>query len=74
MPKVIIDPERCKGCGLCAHMCPKKVLELDKKKRNKKGYTPSIPAHPDRCIGCAICAMICPDCAITVTKDDKEGE
>lgn len=74
MPKVIIDPERCKGCGLCVHMCPKKVLELDKNKWNKKGYTPSIPAYPDRCIGCAICAMMCPDCAITVTKDDKEGE
>ena len=58
-------------------MCPKKVLELDKQKFNKKGYTPSVPVHPDKCIGCAICAMMCPDCAITVIKEkrrENDGE
>lgn len=71
MSKVIIDPDRCKGCGLCVHMCPKKVLALDKNKLNKKGYTPSVPVHLNKCIGCAICAMMCPDCAITVIKKEK---
>lgn len=77
MPRVIIDPDRCKGCSLCVYMCPKKVLELDKQKFNKKGYTPSVPVYPDKCIGCAICAMMCPDCAITVIKEkrrENDGE
>lgn len=74
MSKVIIDPDRCKGCGLCVHMCPKKVLELNKKKLNKKGYTPSNPVRLDDCIGCAICAMMCPDCAITVIKEKGRGK
>ncbi len=69
MPKVIIDPDRCKGCGLCVYSCPKKVLELNQKNLNKKGYMPSKPVHPEKCIGCAICAMICPDCAITVIRE-----
>jgi len=30
MPKnfVVIDEERCKGCGLCISVCPKKVLDF----------------------------------------------
>lgn len=68
MPKVVIDRERCKGCGLCVHACPKKVLELLSGELNKKGYHPSAPVRLEDCIGCAICALFCPDVAITVSK------
>lgn len=68
MPKVVIDQDRCKGCGLCVHACPKNVLELLAEKLNKKGYHPSAPVRSQDCIGCAICALFCPDVAITVSK------
>ncbi len=67
MAKVTIDEEKCKGCGLCVHFCPKKVLEL-KKELNLKGYNPAVPVRGEDCIGCAICATMCPDCVITVEK------
>ena len=63
---VVIDKERCKGCGVCIVACPKSVLALAKIV-NGKGYNYS-EAVVDECIGCASCAMVCPDGVITVYK------
>ena len=68
MAKVIINSARCKGCGLCVHACPKKVLELNLDVLNRKGYHPAKAAHPEECIGCCCCAMFCPDVVITIEK------
>lgn len=69
MPKVTIDENVCKGCGLCVHVCPKKVLILDPERINAKGYNPCVPKFIEKCIGCAMCGMMCPDSAITVEKE-----
>ena len=68
MSHVSINPETCKGCGLCASVCPRQIITLDGAALNAKGYHPAEVADMTRCIGCAMCAEICPDCAITVTK------
>ena len=62
-----IENDRCKGCGLCVAICPKKVLELSDKV-NPKGYFPAYRARPEDCIYCAMCATMCPDVAITITE------
>ena len=62
-----IETNVCKGCGLCVSVCPKHVLEIDKKV-NAKGYFPAYQARPKDCITCAICCNICPDVAITIAK------
>jgi 2-oxoglutarate ferredoxin oxidoreductase subunit delta len=69
-----IDKERCKGCGLCVAVCPKKVLELSSEV-NTKGYFPAHRARPEDCIYCAICCVMCPDVAISIeeTADSKVG-
>lgn len=41
--KIIIDIERCKGCGLCVAVCPKSGIAISKKS-NKSGYFPACPA------------------------------
>jgi len=65
--KIIIDIERCKGCGLCVAVCPKNCIVISEHS-NKIGYFPAQANNTD-CTGCAICAIICPDAAIEVYRD-----
>lgn len=68
MAKVTFNEDICKGCGLCVDVCPKKILKIDEKRLNAKGYNPAVMADQDSCIACAFCAKMCPDCVITVEK------
>ena len=64
---IVVNIERCKGCGVCTVNCSGKLLELGKNV-NSKGYYYAQLAQPDDCTGCANCAIICPDGAITVYR------
>lgn len=66
--KAVIDPEQCKGCGICVATCPFGVLELSST-YNSSGYPVATVAHPDKCTGCALCAQACPDVAIEVYRE-----
>ncbi|MDH7601846.1 MAG: 4Fe-4S binding protein [Armatimonadota bacterium] len=67
MAEIKIDRERCKGCELCVHFCPKGCIEMENG-YNRKGYQPSTFVKRDKCTGCAICALVCPDVAIEVWR------
>jgi len=64
---VVVNTERCKGCGLCIVACPCDVLELAKEV-NSKGYNFAKIKNSDECIGCANCGYVCPDGCLTVYK------
>lgn len=66
--KVIIDTDRCKGCGLCTKVCPPKILSLDLDRFNAKGYHPVMVTAPEKCTGCGVCSIICPDVVFTVYR------
>ncbi|MCK5226508.1 MAG: 4Fe-4S binding protein [Planctomycetes bacterium] len=68
--KIIIDIEKCKGCGLCVMVCPKGQIVISEKS-NKKGYFPAKFKGSDNCSGCAMCAIICPEAAIRVCKNSE---
>lgn len=68
MGLIKIDKEVCKGCELCIHFCPKKLIDLDEG-YNSKGYSFSrFKDDNNECIGCALCAKFCPDTAIEVWR------
>ena len=51
LTKYVIDPEKCKGCTMCAKKCPANAITGDKKQ----------PHVIDRnlCIGCGSCMATC---------------
>jgi 2-oxoglutarate ferredoxin oxidoreductase subunit delta len=67
--KIIINTERCKGCGLCVQVCPKGGITISKQS-NKSGYFPAEAVNAD-CTGCAVCAIICPEAIIEVYREDN---
>jgi len=70
---IIVDEERCKGCGLCLVFCPEDVL-AHKKETNRSGYHSVYMKKPEECIGCALCAQACPDIAIEVYREKKTAK
>ena len=51
MPNVTFSVERCKNCGLCISVCPKKIIHVDRDFLNAKGYHPAHVTEMDKCIG-----------------------
>jgi NAD-dependent dihydropyrimidine dehydrogenase PreA subunit len=56
---VRVNPEECKGCGLCVEACPPGALHLAER-LNHYGYHPAEYAGAG-CTGCGICFFVCPE-------------
>ena len=67
MGRIVINEERCKGCELCMHFCPKGIIVMSDR-FNSKGHHPSEVRDGGECTGCTVCAVMCPDVAIEVYK------
>ncbi len=64
---MIVNQERCKGCGLCIEVCPTKALVLGEK-RNALGYR-VVEFLPDKgCQACGFCYLVCPDVALEIWR------
>jgi len=70
--KIIINQERCKGCGYCIIACPHNLIgKADF--FNSKGFYPAEYAKEASCPGkgCMLCYLMCPEVAIEVYKEDE---
>ena len=67
---VIIEQDRCKGCGFCIAFCPSKVLDTSDI-ITLRGYHPPRVAELGACSACDFCRLICPEFAIYSVKAPK---
>lgn len=63
--QVYLIPDRCKGCEVCVHFCPRDVLTISDE-RNAKGYRIPMVANGQahECVNCEFCTLVCPEFAI----------
>jgi len=57
MTRPIFREERCKGCGLCIVVCPKKIIEIGPH-FNSRGYHPAVCIDEKLCIGCTLITLL----------------
>lgn len=55
---LMLDADKCVGCGMCADVCPHAVFEVAQRKVRLRDR--------DGCMECGACALNCPAGAITV--------
>ncbi len=68
--KVLIDKDRCKGCGYCVEFCPREVLDVSEE-LNPQGYTLAMVVDESKCLGCGLCETLCPEFAIRLVLCDS---
>ncbi len=57
---VVVDEDKCTGCGQCVDICPVDVYEMSGGK--------SDPAQAEECLGCESCIEVCDFGAITIDE------
>ena len=62
--RVVVDEEKCKGCGACVRDCPGDGLELERESREAF----RLVHYPDRCAYCGQCELSCRSGAIHQTN------
>ncbi|NLI11687.1 indolepyruvate ferredoxin oxidoreductase subunit alpha [Pelotomaculum propionicicum] len=62
--KIVINKKWCKGCGICAGLCPK-VLAMSNGGK-------AIVVNQPLCTGCRRCESHCPDFAISLKVETDE--
>jgi len=55
--------KRCKGCGICAQVCPAQNIQLQ-----QNGSEEMAPIRSDKCEACLACVHWCPAAAVSVSR------
>ena len=52
----IFEVKSCYGCGVCARICPQKLIEI---KHNNEGFYEPVILDKNKCTNCGLCASVC---------------
>ncbi len=69
--RVVINKERCKGCGYCVEFCPRGVLKMSQE-LNPKGYYLAAVEDETKCLSCGLCETLCPEFAIYLAANNGD--
>jgi 2-oxoglutarate ferredoxin oxidoreductase subunit beta len=72
--EVIIDEQRCFGCGYCVQFCPNGCLEQAVDKIGWRRYALPVLTKPEQCNACGICVWMCPHWAIMVNSCSEDRD
>jgi NAD-dependent dihydropyrimidine dehydrogenase PreA subunit len=73
--RIDINPDRCKGCGLCVDSaCQKGVLAMTdpKKESNSNGVSFAKAINPQLCAACGRCIAVCSEAIIYIYREDED--
>lgn len=74
--ELILDREKCTGCGTCSRVCPKDAVARGPIAASRRFPTTQdiIPEvyDPTKCVFCGTCVYMCPFSALTLKKNGKE--
>ena len=66
--EIVIDEKHCRGCGYCAHFCPRGCITVPGDKFTPEGYMLPVFSNSEKCTACGICSWMCPCFSIEVYK------
>ncbi|HSW57278.1 MAG TPA: 4Fe-4S binding protein [Dehalococcoidales bacterium] len=71
--KIIIEKEKCKGCGFCTEFCPRDALAMTQE-INSKGYLLAAVTDESKCLSCGLCEIICPEFGVKVLNSEEKKD
>jgi ferredoxin len=78
--QLVIDRNKCQGCGICSSVCPKEAIFSGPKTKGKNQTVHTIMddniildvSDPTKCVYCGTCTYFCPFEAIKLMQDGRE--
>ena len=68
MKSLNVDTAKCTKCGICAEICPMRVIRI-----GESGFPEMCKGLTDNCIECGQCVLFCPSCANSLSFMSSEG-